>query len=119
MARPDCRADTKVGISSAGYVGGHLIAATTDIALLSLGVNDHDATLASAEHLVQLREGLTARRIYWVLPARPERTRRMIELIAHAYGDRLIETKGSTGPDGLHLTSSAYSIIGRVFDLPP
>ena len=119
MARPDCKADTKVGISSAAYVGGHLIAATTDVALLSLGVNDHEATLASAEHLIQLREGLTARRIYWVLPARPEMIREMIEQIARAYGDRLIETKGSTGPDGLHLTSSAYRAVARVFDLPP
>ncbi len=43
----------------------------------------------------------------------------MIRQIAHVYSDRLIETKGSTGRDGLHLTSSAYRAVATVFDLPP
>ena len=38
--------------------------------------------------------------------------------LAQVWGDTLIETRGFTGPDGLHLKSSAYRAIGMLFDLP-
>jgi len=64
MVRPACQADTKVGITSAAFVAGHLVAATAEVALLSLGVNDHGPIIDSAEHLVRLRESVAARRVY-------------------------------------------------------
>ena len=117
-ARPDCLADTKVGITSSAYVAGHLVAATATTALISLGVNDGRPTPATANHLSQLRAGIRADRVYWILPARPDATRVLIEVIARTWGDTLIETRGFTGPDGLHLTPSACSAVGLVFDLP-
>ena len=62
---------------------------------------------------------MLARRVYWILPAMPEETLAIIRMIAHANGDRLIDTRGFTGPDHLHPTGAAYREIARVFDLPP
>lgn len=118
-ARPDCHADTRSGIGSAAYVSSHLVAASADIALISLGANDGEAGRATAEHLVQLREGLTARRVYWLLPARPASIRQLLLTIAAVKGDRTIETRGWTGADGLHLGAATYRTIGGIFDLPP
>ena len=83
-----------------------------------LGVNDGVPERHTAENLVRLRLGTRARRVYWILPARPDATRRLIAAIAHTCGDRLIETRGFTGADGLHLSGQAYRSIAEVFDLP-
>ena len=117
--RPECWSDTRPGVGSAAYVATHLVTAMGDTALISLGVNDGEATRATAEHLVQLREGLSMRRVRWLLPTRPASVRRLMSVIAQAKGDRVIETCGFTGPDGLHLSAATYRTVGGVFDLPP
>ena len=95
-ARPDCLADTKVGITSSAYVAGHLVSATATKALISLGVNDGTPTRATAAHLSRLRAGIQADRVYWILPTRPGATRALIEMIAQTWGDTLIETGASS-----------------------
>ena len=116
--RPDCVTDTQVGITSTRYAAGHLMAVTADTALISLGVNDGEPSMATIETLVRLRAGVQSRQVYWLLPARPEATRSLIRDVAHTFGDRLIETRGFTGPDGLHLRTTAYQDVASVFDLP-
>ena len=118
-ARPNCRADTRPGIGSAAYVASHLVVASAETAMISLGANDGEASLVTAEHLVQLRAGIRARCVYWLLPARPASVRQLLLTIAAVNGDRTIETRGWTGADGLHLSAATYRAIGAVFDLPP
>ena len=60
---------------------------------------------------------ITATHVFWILPARPEITRGIIRDVARAFGDRLIETRGFTGRDGLHLAPQTYRTIASVFDL--
>jgi lysophospholipase L1-like esterase len=115
--RPDCNADTEVGISSRTYLRAHTTSVDAETVLISLGVNDGDADAGTADRLAGLRTQITAARVYWILPARPEATRRVIRDIAHAFGDRLIETRGYTGSDGLHLPPQTYRTIASVFDL--
>lgn len=115
--RPDCLSDTRVGISSASYVSGHVVSVTAQTALLSLGVNDGLPTVETVKHLLKLRDGISAQQGYWMLPARPEETRGMIQVIARMHGDTAIETRGSTGPDGLHLTGLATRRVAGVFEL--
>ncbi len=115
--RPDCLSDTRVGISSARYVAGHVVSVTAQAALLSLGVNDGPPTIETVRHLLTLREGVSSQRVYWMLPARPDDTRGIIQVIARMHGDTVIETRGSTGPDGLHLTGSAYRRVAGVFEI--
>jgi hypothetical protein len=91
--RPDCLADTRVGISSRAYLHTHTTRIDADTVLISLGVNDGAADPGTADRLA----GLPARhRKAGVLdlPARPEATRTTIRDIAQAFGDRLIETRG-------------------------
>ena len=115
--RPDCLSDTKVGISSAKYVSGHVVSVTAQTALLSLGVNDGPPTVETVKHLLKLREGISAQHVYWMLPARSDETRGLIQVIARMHGDTVIETRGSTGPDGLHLTGPAYRHVAGVFEI--
>jgi hypothetical protein len=61
--------------------------------LISLGINDGIPDRQTPAHLVRLRVGVHAGRVYWVLPARPEVTRRLVRAIAQLCSDRLIETK--------------------------
>jgi len=116
--RRDCASDTKDGITSARYAASHIMAVDADTVLISLGVNDGNPDRGTGENLLRLRLGTLARRVYWILPAHPDATRRLITAIAHTYGDRLIETRGFTGADGLHLSGQAYRSIAEVFDLP-
>ena len=116
--RSDCCSDTQVGITSTRYAAAHLMVVTADIALVSLGVNDGAPSRKRAENLFRLRAGVQSRQVYWMLPARPAATRALIHQLAHTFGDKLIETKGFTGQDGLHLPASAYRTIASVFDLP-
>jgi lysophospholipase L1-like esterase len=118
LYRHDCVADTKMGITSSVYAAAHTMRVNADTVLISLGVNDGIADRQTAANLVRLRVGVHARRVYWILPARPEATRRLIRAIAQICSDRLIETKGYTGADGLHLSGQAYREIGEVFDVP-
>jgi hypothetical protein len=115
--RPECLADTVVGISTAAYLRAHTTAVDADTVLISLGVNDDETDAGTANRLAGLRMRITARRVFWMLPARPETSRRIIRDIAHAFGDRLIETRGYTGRDGLHLAPEIYRTIASVFDL--
>jgi len=115
--RPDCLADTKVGISTSAYLRAHTTAVDAGTVLISLGVNDGETDPGTADRLAGLRMRITARRVFWILPARPETTRHIIRDIAHAFGDRLIETRGYTGSDGLHLSPQTYRTISTVFDL--
>ena len=41
----------------------------------------------------------------------------MIQIIARMHGDTVIETRGSTGPDGLHLTGLANRRVSGVFGI--
>ena len=115
--RPDCLSDTKVGISTAAYLRAHTIAVEADTTLISLGANDSTDDPGTADRLAGLRLQIKAPRVYWILPARPEATRRIIRDIAQAFGDRLIETRGYTASDGLHLAPQTYRAIASVFDL--
>ena len=117
LLRPDCLSDTKVGISSASYVSGHIVSVTAQTALLSLGVNDGPPTVETVKHLLKLREGISAQHVYWMLPARSTETRGLIQVIARMHCDTVIETRGSTGPDGLHLTGPAYRHVAGVFEV--
>jgi hypothetical protein len=53
--------------------------------------------------------------VYGCSPAWPEKTHDMIQVIARLHGNIVIETRGSTGPDGLHLTGLAYRHVAGVF----
>ena len=116
--RPECLSDTKVGISTEAYLRTHTIAVNAETVLISLGVNDGPPTVGTARRPQALRDGVAARRVFWILPARPPETRALIRAIADLRGDRLIETKSFTAGDGLHLTSHAYRAISLIFDLP-
>ena len=117
--RPDCLDDTKVGISTSAYLRAHTTTVDAETVLISLGVNDGEADLGTADRLAGLRMRITASRVFWILPARPETIRQIVRDIAQAFGDRLIETRGYTGSDGLHLAPHTYRTIATLFDLPP
>ncbi|HKM62238.1 MAG TPA: hypothetical protein VJY39_07085, partial [Acidisphaera sp.] len=52
--RPDCLADTKVGISTSAYLRAHTTAVDAGTVLISLGVNDGETDPGTADRLAGL-----------------------------------------------------------------
>jgi hypothetical protein len=117
--RPGCLDDTTVGISTSAYLRAHTTRVDAETVLISLGANDNEADPGTADRLAGLRMRITAALVFWILPARPHTTRQTIRDVAHAFGDRLIETRGYTSSDGLHLAPHSDRTIAAVFDPPP
>jgi len=78
LHRHDCIANTKTGITSSVNAAGNTMKINADTVLISLGINDGIADHQTAANLGRLRVGVHAQRVYWILPARPEATRRLI-----------------------------------------
>jgi lysophospholipase L1-like esterase len=116
MQAPACVAVATVGITSAEFDERRLQSVDAAVVLISLGANDVGRHIRTAEHLLAVRKRIQAGRVYWLLPARPETVRSLISATAFLFGDRLIDTQGSTGADGLHLTAQTYRIVSKVLD---
>ncbi len=116
MTRRDCMSDTQTGIASQAYAAAYTMRVSAATVLISLGVNDGPPTIGTVRHLTDLRAGVSGRHVYWLMPARPELTRSLIQALAAAHGDQVIETWGAAGPDGLHLSRKAYHAIGKMLD---
>ena len=112
QARAECVTVAKVGITSQHYVDTLLTPMDADTVVISLGVNDGD-TSNTADNLRRTRRALQGRAVYWLLPAIKDDTRAIIMAVAREHGDRLIETRGTTGPDHLHPTGAGYIALAE------
>ena len=114
MQAPACTTAVTVGITSSDFDRQQRQSVEAGIVLISLGANDVGRHIRTAEHLLDVRRGIRAGRVYWLLPARDDGVRSLISATAHLFGDRLIDTLGSAGSDGLHLTAQTYGTISKV-----
>jgi lysophospholipase L1-like esterase len=107
--RPACTTVARVGITSGTFVQTLLPAAPKEArsVVISLGVND-DPSMNTAAALRQMRRGIQAAHVTWLLPGPKEAVRQAIRTVAAEHGDRLVDTSGDLGPDHLHPTGSGY-----------
>jgi lysophospholipase L1-like esterase len=105
--RPDCQAFAVSGISSAAYVKELLFPQAAQTLIISLGAND-SGSVDTIDNLRTVRRQAKGGVVYWLMPGNKEHARAAIRLVAHEFGDRVIDTRSEAGPDHLHPTGTGY-----------
>jgi hypothetical protein len=92
---------------------------TAETVIISLGSNDHKY-IKTQEELEKLREKITAKRVFWVLPKGNspkgglsiEEVQRIIKVIASLHGDTIIPIQ-RVQSDGIHPSWAGYKQIAK------
>jgi lysophospholipase L1-like esterase len=92
---------------------------TAETVIISLGSNDHKY-IKTQEELEKLREKITAKRVFWVLPKGNspkgglsiEEVQRIIKVIASLHGDIVIPIT-RVQSDGIHPSWAGYKQIAK------
>jgi lysophospholipase L1-like esterase len=113
--KPYCEVHAKVGINSYDW-NRHWLTQdiSADKVIISLGSNDWSANVTRRE-LEKLRSHITAKKVIWLIPAIKPVIRSVVESIALANGDGMIDLLSiPRGSDGIHPTATGYREIGRL-----
>lgn len=115
--KKECVAYAKGGINSWQFNKQYVIDRKNhldaEVVLISLGSNDH-AGVKTYNELYKMRERITAKRVYWVLP-NPERFPKQadsVNLIAISFGDQIIKTNRYQA-DQVHPSWAGYKEIAE------
>lgn len=113
QARPECTTDAEVGINTSRYlqVFHHPNQARTVV--ISLGVND-SLDIETEHNLRQLRRGLQAEVVYWLLPGIHPAARTAVHAIATEFRDRVIDVAPFTGSDHIHPDRTGYARLASL-----
>jgi hypothetical protein len=114
---PECRTEARVGISSTAVVQALRGDRAAEKVVISLGAND-GASGQTLGNLQDLRRTVSARVVYWLLPASSAQARSAIHAVAARYGDRVIDTAPYAGPDRLHPTGTGYRALAALTRAP-
>jgi lysophospholipase L1-like esterase len=105
--RKECAAYVQGGINShvwnRDYLHHNLTAKTT---IISLGSNDTHAVRTILE-LQTMREKVKADRVFWILPAIKPDVQKMVQTVAEANNDVVLEIVGLS-PDKVHPNIAGY-----------
>lgn len=117
QARPGCVEMAKGGINSQDWIktfGNRPILESGEFrdAIISLGSNDL-ANLDTRSELLKLRQMVTAKRVYWILPAIKPEKQQVVMDIARQYSDMVIKIP-EVSKDGVHPTGRGYREIARM-----
>lgn len=114
--RPDCVAFVKGGINSwqwrRQYLEGdqgNLPRAETLI--ISLGSNDHKG-VKTREEIAAIRSRVTAKRVFWILPAIKPDIQAMVREVAEGFGDTVLPIT-RLQPDGVHPSWAGYKDLAE------
>jgi lysophospholipase L1-like esterase len=113
QARPECRVEAKVGISSQTFIEQRHGKGPARTVVISLGVNDR-ADVNTVENLTRLRQQVRAQSVVWVITGDNPRPRDAVRTIAHRFNDRVIDATPLTGPDRLHPDRSGYAKLASL-----
>ena len=113
--RPDCVAVVKGGINSwqwrkqylEGDKGNLPLAETL---IISLGSNDHKGVNTRVE-ISNIRSKVTAKRVYWILPAIKPEIQAIVREVAEGFGDTVLPIT-RLQPDGVHPSWAGYKELG-------
>lgn len=112
--RPECATYAHTGINSLQWkkkyiendFGNNLNAKTV---IISLGSNDHKA-INTREEIATIRKNVTAKHVYWILPAIKPEVQNAVREIALGFGDTVLEIK-KLQSDKVHPTLDGYKDI--------
>jgi lysophospholipase L1-like esterase len=110
--RPECAVHAKVGINSRDWVNKNITKdLSADTVIISLGSNDYKSIITLKE-LFTIRNVVTAKRVYWIVPAIKPDIQEMVEIVADKFEDKIIHIKG-VAPDKVHPTSTEYKRLAK------
>jgi len=114
--RPDCVAVAKGGINSwqwrKQYLDGDQGALPkAETLIISLGSNDHKG-VRTREEIARIRSTVTAKRVYWILPAIKPEIQDIVREVAAGFGDTVL-TITRLQPDGIHPSWAGYKEIAE------
>jgi len=116
MYKHHCEVHAKVSINSVNWNRRWLTQQiSANKVIISLGSNDWSGPVTRHE-LELLRSHVTAgSRVTWIVPAIKPAIRAVVESIARANGDGMIDLLSiPRGPDGVHPTGAGYNMIAKL-----
>ena len=113
--RPDCVAFAKGGINSNQWRKQYLDGDVGELPraetlIISLGSNDHKGVHTRAE-ISKIRASVTAKRVYWILPAVKPEIQAIVREVAEGFGDIVLPIT-RLQPDGVHPSWAGYKELG-------
>jgi len=110
---PRCESLSKGGWNTAQWNRDYLRHdLTANTVIISLGSNDHKHIKTQAE-LEQLREKVTAGRVFWILPAIKPDIQEIVKKVAAQRGDTVVPIT-RLQPDNIHPSWAGYKELARV-----
>ena len=105
--RPECSVYAKVGINSVKFVDSHIAAdLAANTVVISLGSND-SKNMKTLTELFALRQVISAKRVYWILPAKDTSAKEAVAIVADKFEDKTIQI-AELSNDKVHPTSKEY-----------
>lgn len=114
--RPECVSVAKGGINSwqwrKQYLDGDRGALPrAETLIISLGSNDHKG-VHTREEISRIRSTVTAKRVYWILPAIKPDIQDIVREVASGFGDTVLPIT-RLQPDGIHPSWAGYKEIAE------
>ena len=111
--RPECQVIAKVGINSRDWVNKNITKdLSADTVIISLGSNDYKK-INTLRELFTIRSIVTAKRVYWIVPAIKPDIQEMVDIVADKFEDKIIYIN-KVSSDGVHPTSTEYKRMAEV-----
>lgn len=113
LYRPECKVLVQQGITSKGWnMANSISKLDAKTVIVSLGSNDY-SNINTYEELLALRKRINAEKVYWIMPAIKPEIQEIIENIANANSDWIIQIP-YLSKDGIHPTMSGYRKIAEI-----
>jgi len=114
--RPDCVAVARGGINSGQWRRQYLDGdkgelPSAETLIISLGSNDHKGVHTRAE-ISNIRSKVTAKRVYWIMPAVKPEIQAIVREVAAGFGDTVLPIT-RLQPDKIHPSWAGYKEIAE------
>lgn len=110
--RPECVAYAKSGINSKDWVNKNITKElSADTVVISLGSND-SKSINTLKELFTIRSVVTAKRVYWIMPAIKPDVQEMVDIVAEKFEDTIIHIKDLSA-DRVHPTTTGYKKLAK------
>ena len=111
--RPECRVYAKGGINSKDWVNKNITKElSADTVIISLGSNDYKK-INTLKELFTIRNVVSAKRVYWIVPAIKPEVQEMVDIVADKFEDTVIHIN-KVSSDGVHPTTTEYKRLAEV-----
>ena len=111
--RKECVAYVQSGINSRNWNNRYIVNnLSADTVVISLGTNDPE-TVNTFKELLTLRELVSGKKVFWVMPPIKPAVQDMVRIVARNYKDTILEIP-DLSKDKVHPTSKGYKMLAEM-----